>query len=103
MSQSKVQSISKSELTGGLLNDYLMLIKMRLTSLVVFTAVASFLIAANLEFTAMQILLLGLGGFGVAGASNALNQALEKDYDIIMKLGLFKTPIYSLFDFSRFM
>ena len=85
MSQSKVQSISKSEFTGSLLSDYLMLIKMRLTSLVVFTAVASFLIASNLEFTGMQILLLALGGFGVAGASNALNQALEKDYDVMMK------------------
>ena len=62
-----------------------MLVKIRLTSLVVFTAIASFLIASGLEFTWMQLSLLALGGFCVAGASNTMNQVLEKDFDIQMK------------------
>ncbi len=66
-------------------SDYLVLIKMRLTTLVVFTAISSFLIASELQFTWLQILLLGIGGFGVAGASNTLNQVLEKDYDKLMQ------------------
>ena len=45
--------------------DYSMLIKARLTFLVVF-------------------LILAIGGFAITGAANALNQALEKDYDILM-------------------
>lgn len=58
---------------------------MRLTSLVVFTAIASFLIASGLEFNWVQLGVLALGGFCVAGASNTMNQVLEKDFDIQMK------------------
>jgi protoheme IX farnesyltransferase len=61
------------------------LVKMRLTSLVVITAVASYAIAADLNASWWSLLLLGIGGFGVAGASNALNQVLEKDFDKLMK------------------
>ncbi len=67
------------------LSDYVSLIKPRLTSVVVFTAVASFVVAAQLAVNGIDILLLAIGGFGVAGASNTLNQALEKDFDILMK------------------
>ena len=33
----------------------------------------------------VAVLLLGVGGFLVTGAANALNQVLEKDYDKLMK------------------
>jgi len=66
-------------------SDYLMLIKMRLTSLVVFTALGSFLVASGFDFHWSQLIFLAIGGFGVAGASNALNQVLEKDYDKLME------------------
>ncbi len=85
MSRATTSHITFRQLMADTVGDYLMLIKMRLTSLVVFTALASFLIASGLSFTGMDLLLLAIGGFGVAGASNALNQAIEKDYDILMK------------------
>ncbi len=65
--------------------DYAMLVKMRLTSLVVFTAVGAYYVATGLDASLASILTLALGGFGVAGASNAINQVLEKDYDKLMK------------------
>lgn len=84
MSRSVAKHITLKQVVADTIGDYLMLIKMRLTSLVVFTALASYLIASGLSFTGVDLLLLAIGGFGVAGASNALNQVLEKDYDILM-------------------
>ena len=84
MSRSVAKHITLKQVVADTVGDYLMLIKMRLTSLVVFTALASYLIASGLSFTGIDLLLLAIGGFGVAGASNALNQVLEKDYDILM-------------------
>lgn len=71
--------------TEGKVYDYLMLVKPGLTSMVVFTAVASYLVASHLVFEWIQLIILGIGGFCVAGASNTLNQVLEKDYDPLMK------------------
>lgn len=85
MSRSATSNISLGQILRDTVGDYLMLIKMRLTSLVVFTAIASYLIASDLTMSGFHIFLLAIGGFGVAGASNALNQVLEKDYDILMK------------------
>jgi protoheme IX farnesyltransferase len=87
MSKIKVQHIDHSieDKTYSVLSDYLMLVKPGLTSMVVFTAIASFLVASELAFSWTQLLVLGVGGFCVAGASNTLNQVLEKDYDSLMK------------------
>lgn len=52
--------------------------------MVVFSSVASFLIASSFTVSWEYAVLLALGGFFVAGASNALNEVLEKDYDILM-------------------
>ena len=64
--------------------DFMQLVKVRLTSMVVFSSVASFLIASSFTVSWGYAVLLALGGFFVAGASNALNEVLEKDYDILM-------------------
>lgn len=85
MNRTATRNITIRQLLRDTVGDYLVLIKMRLTSLVVFTAIASYLIASDLNFSGVHLLLLAIGGFGVAGASNALNQVLEKDYDILMK------------------
>ncbi len=58
--------------------------KMRLSSLVVFSAVITYLFAATTVDWG-KVLLLAIGGFMVTGASNGLNQLLEKDYDKLMK------------------
>ena len=60
------------------------LVKMRLTSMVVFSSVAAFLIVSSFGVSIEYVVLLALGGFFVAGASNALNEVLEKDYDKLM-------------------
>jgi len=62
--------------------DYFKLLKFRLSFLVVFSAVAAFLTAPVVGvFDLNAILILGLGGFMITGASNALNQVIEAEFD----------------------
>lgn len=65
--------------------DYLQLVKLRLNLTVVFSSVLSYLIASPAPIQWQSILVLALGGFFVTGASNTLNQVLEKDFDRMMK------------------
>lgn len=51
----------------------------------VFSAVIAYLIAATESVSWVSIVILGFGGFLVAGAANALNQVLERDFDKLMK------------------
>ena len=64
--------------------DIKMLVKMRLTLLVVFSALLAYMIVAGDDFSIVAFFILGLGGFSITAAANALNQALEKDYDRLM-------------------
>ncbi|MAU89593.1 MAG: protoheme IX farnesyltransferase [Flavobacteriaceae bacterium] len=65
------------------LNDMMQLTKFRLTLSVVFSSLAGYLLAANaINFSI--ILLLFFGGFSIVGASNIINQILEKDLDKLM-------------------
>lgn len=66
------------------IQDYKMLIKLRLSLTVVFSSVMAFLIASNGNWTWLAVGFLAVGGFLVTGAANALNQTLEKDYDKLM-------------------
>ena len=63
------------------LGDYVMLVKLKLSLLVVFTSIMSYLIVAGSNANLVAIFLLGVGGFLVTAAANALNQVLEKDHD----------------------
>lgn len=65
--------------------DYKLLVKLRLTITVVFSSVMAYLIASAGPVNWLAIGILSLGGFLVTGASNALNQVLEKEYDRMMK------------------
>ena len=60
------------------------LVKWRLTLTVVFSSVAAFAIAAGMDISFLSAAILGIGGFLVAGAANAINEILERDYDKIM-------------------
>lgn len=64
--------------------DMLLLTKARLTISVVFSSLAGYLIATP-SLSGMHIFLLAMGGYGLAGASNAFNQIIEKDIDAKMK------------------
>ena len=61
------------------LSDYVMLVKMRLSLVVVISSVLGYVIASNGNGSLSEIVLLVMGGFLVTGAANALNQVLEKD------------------------
>ncbi len=61
--------------------DYAQLIKLRLTSLVVFTTVLGLLIAAYPDVSWTVVAMLAAGSFLSVGAANALNQVIERARD----------------------
>jgi heme o synthase len=65
------------------ISDYSQFIKLRLSSLVVFSAAVCFVFGSS-EVNWSKLMLLILGGFLVTGASNGINQILEKDTDKLM-------------------
>lgn len=67
------------------IQDYKMLVKLRLSLTVVFSSVIAFLIAGNGPISWLAVTVLAIGGFLVTGAANTLNQVLEKDFDRLMK------------------
>ncbi|MDI9337596.1 MAG: heme o synthase [Alphaproteobacteria bacterium] len=69
-----------------LIKAHLVLIKFTLSITVVFSAVISYLLAPHIvHFSWFGVGWLSLGGIFVTGAANALNQAIEKDSDKLMK------------------
>lgn len=62
-----------------------MLVKFKLTLMVVMTSGLAYLIAAGGAVDIVTLLLLTVGGFFVSGAANGINQVLEKDYDALME------------------
>lgn len=75
-----------STLTRSVLRDYFQLMKMRLTLLVVFSSVVTYLTALDAihVFSWTEVIALSLGGFLVTAAANGINQIIEKDFDILM-------------------
>lgn len=68
------------------IKDYLQLVKLSLSIMVVFSSVISYLLAPKIvEYDWMMIGLLFVGGMLVTGSANAINQVVEKDTDAIMK------------------
>jgi len=66
------------------LSDYAALMKLRLGALVVFSAVIGFLFGIQGSYSFTSILWLIIGGVLVTGASNAINQIIERDIDKLM-------------------
>lgn len=64
--------------------DFGLLVKFKLSLMVLFSALISYAIAGAGKVPALGVVLLGVGGFLVTGAANALNQVLERDYDRLM-------------------
>lgn len=65
--------------------DYFILIKFTLTFLVVFSCVASYLLAPNVTFNFISISILFIAGILITGSANAINQTVESDTDKLMK------------------
>ncbi|MFN4006789.1 MAG: heme o synthase [Chitinophagaceae bacterium] len=70
------------------LKDYMQLIKFTLSFTVVFSCVICYLLAPNIRLSLdgiWKVVLLFIGGMLVTGSANAINQAVEKDTDAMMK------------------
>ncbi|WP_044400119.1 heme o synthase [Lacinutrix sp. Hel_I_90] len=65
------------------ISDFKEITKMRLALSVVFSSVAGYLLGVETVDYA-TLLLLALGGYFMVGASNAYNQIIEKDLDVLM-------------------
>lgn len=75
--------------------DYLQLIKLSLSIMVVFSSVISYMLAPKVvEYDWSMMLLLFIGGLLVTGSANAINQVVEKNTDAMMKRTA-KRPIAS--------
>lgn len=67
------------------IKDYKILIKLSLSFTVVFTCVICFLLVPNNGYNLKMICILFLAGLMITGSANAINQAVEKDSDALMK------------------
>ena len=68
------------------IKDYLQLIKLSLSIMVVFSSVISYLLAPKVvEYDWVMIGLLFAGGLLVTGSANAINQVVERNTDALMK------------------
>jgi len=65
-------------------SDYMQLIKIRLSSLVVFSSVITYLTAVSGTINWFEVFILASAGLLVTGAANGINQIIEKDFDKLM-------------------
>jgi protoheme IX farnesyltransferase len=64
--------------------DIAMLVKLRLSMLVVFSSGITYLFAVSGQINWFYFSMLCIGGMLTTGASNAINQVIEKDFDKLM-------------------
>ena len=67
----------------SLISDLKEITKMRLAISVVFSSVAGYFLGAE-TIDPLTVLMLAIGGYCLVGASNAYNQIIEKDLDLLM-------------------
>lgn len=65
--------------------DYFQLIKFTLSFTVVFSCVICYLLVPGVTYNLKMVVLLFIAGMLITGSSNAINQAVEKDTDALMK------------------
>jgi len=81
----KSERIEISSLIVAKLKDYAQLMKFRLSMLVVFSSGIGYLIGLTGSINWQGFIMICIGGMLTSGASNALNQVIEKDFDRLMK------------------
>jgi len=77
------QQLSIPTILANKMADYAAFFKLRLASLVVFSAILGYLIAVD-SIIWVDLCWLCLGGFLVTGSSNGYNQIIERDLDKLM-------------------
>ncbi|CAM4210705.1 MULTISPECIES: heme o synthase [Gillisia] len=78
-----MSNISVHTPSVSVLSDFKEITKMRLAISVVFSSVAGYFLGAE-AVNFVTVLLLAIGGYCMVGASNAYNQIIEKDLDVLM-------------------
>jgi len=82
------QAIAK-KIESGLrlskMDDLYLLVKFRLSLMVVASSVLAYFIAAGSSFSWSVFVLLFIGGFGITAAANGINQVLEREFDSLME------------------
>lgn len=76
---------SPSFVLASKIKDYFQLIKFTLSFMVVFSCVVCYLLAPTVTFDLLSVILLFTAGMLITGSANAINQAVEKDTDALMK------------------
>lgn len=84
MSQYELDSTISKGTMGSKIKAFTELMKLRLSSLVIYSAVLGYMIAPG-EIDYMVLVWLSIGGAFVTGASNAFNQIIERNLDKIME------------------
>ena len=82
---SKTENISGSFTLAAKVRDYFQLIKFTLSFTVVFSCVVCYLLAPGISYDLKMVLILFVAGMLVTGSANAINQAVEKDTDAMMR------------------
>jgi len=83
MQANKVESISAIGF-GQKAKSFIELMKLRLSFLVAFSSGFGYILASTNGIDYMVLLMLSLGGILVSGASIAINQVIEVEYDAVM-------------------
>lgn len=78
-------NIQGSYKVAARVKDYFQLIKFTLSFTVVFSCVICYLLAPGITYNLKMVILLFVAGMLVTGSANAINQAVEKDTDALMK------------------
>jgi len=78
-----LSNLNSSVVAPSVISDFKEITKMRLALSVVFSSLAGYLLGVDvIDFKVL--ILLAFGGYFMVGASNAFNQIIEKDLDILM-------------------
>lgn len=84
MERNAAQSLSIWTNLSQAVTDWGLLVKFKLSLMVLFSALISYAIAGSGQVSWVGMTLLAVGGFLITGSANALNQVLERDYDRLM-------------------
>lgn len=84
MESVKTVNVSELHVQTSKLADYGALTKLRLSSLVIFSAVMGYLIGNKGHVDFLVLLMLIVGGWLVTAGSNGINQYIERDLDKLM-------------------
>lgn len=76
---------SASYTISSKVKDYFILIKFTLSFMVVFSSVVCYLLAPNIQYNLLSVLILFFAGLCITGSANAINQTVERKTDALMK------------------